>query len=59
MCKIEHNIYFVDLTPPEVAIANAFRRELGIDINPQALRILIRKEWDLISKAAHKIHEAL
>jgi hypothetical protein len=43
---------------PETRIADAFRRELGVHINPQALRIFIRKEWSTISKAAHEIHDA-
>lgn len=41
---------------PEKVIATALRRELGVIINEQALRIFIRKEWKLLAKAAHEIH---
>lgn len=44
--------------PPEHRISDAFRKELGVTINPQALRIFIRKEWKLLAKAAHEIHDA-
>ena len=41
---------------PEDRIAAAFREDLGVVINPQALRIFIRTRWTLLSDAAHQIH---
>lgn len=41
---------------PEDRIAAAFREDLGVVINPQALRIFIRTRWELLSDAAHQIH---
>lgn len=41
---------------PEVLLAKEFSNELGIDINPQALRIFIRSKWSRISTLAHSIH---
>jgi hypothetical protein len=43
---------------PEQRIADAFRRELGVTLHPQALRVFIRKEWSTLSEAAHEIHDA-
>ena len=39
---------------PEERLADALRRELGIQVNPQALRMFIRMNWALVSKAALK-----
>ena len=41
---------------PEDRIAAAFLEDLGVVINPQALRIFIRTRWELLSDAAHQIH---
>lgn len=41
---------------PEREIADALRRELGVHIDPQALRIFIRTQWKLLSDCAHQIH---
>lgn len=43
---------------PEVILAEAFKKDLGVTMNPQALRIFIRWRWDRIQKLAHKIHDA-
>lgn len=43
---------------PEVSLAKAFKSDLNVDINPQALRMFIRTRWSRISTLAHKIHEA-
>ncbi|MFI4971115.1 MAG: hypothetical protein ACHP7H_00430 [Hyphomicrobiales bacterium] len=42
---------------PEAIIAGSLRRELGVIVNEQALRIFIRKERKALSKAAHEIHD--
>lgn len=42
---------------PEILLAKCFRDDLGVDINPQALRMFIRARWDRISCLGHKIHE--
>lgn len=42
---------------PEVLLAQAFKDDLGIHMDPQALRIFIRWRWDRIQKLAHSIHE--
>lgn len=41
---------------PESALARELRDELGVDINPQALRIFIRSRWPTVSRLAHAIH---
>lgn len=43
---------------PEILLAREFKDELGVDINPQALRIFIRMRWNRIASLAHKIHDA-
>lgn len=43
-------------TKPEVLLAQVFLDEIGVVINPQALRVLIRSRWDRISALAHNIH---
>jgi len=47
-----------DTTPPEQTLAKCFREDLGVEINPQALRMFIRMRWDRISTLAHRIHDA-
>lgn len=42
---------------PEGLLAEAFRRDLGVTMDPQALRIFIRWRWDRVQKLAHKIHD--
>lgn len=49
----------VDTRPPEVVLAEAFRKDLGVTIEPQALHIFIRWRWDRVSTLAHKIHDAV
>lgn len=43
---------------PEVLLASEFQKELGVEINPQALRMFIRSRWWKISGLAHSIHGA-
>lgn len=42
----------------EQLLAEAFRKDLGVVMDPQALRIFIRWRWDRVQKLAHKIHDA-
>jgi hypothetical protein len=44
--------------PPEDRLAKMVRDDLGVSINPQALRMFIRTRWARVSKAAHEIHDA-
>ena len=41
---------------PEVILSEEFKNELGVDINPQALRMFIRHRWHILSPLAHAIH---
>jgi hypothetical protein len=43
--------------PPEERIATMVREDLGVTVNPQALRMFIRTRWARLSKAAHEIHD--
>lgn len=43
---------------PEQMLSDAIRRELGVHIDPQALRMFIRSHWTTVSVTAHRIHEA-
>jgi hypothetical protein len=43
---------------PEERLASEFRTELGVEINPQALRMFIRSRWRIVSGLAHAIHDA-
>ena len=52
------NAQLEDGRDPEVILAEAFKKDLGVTMNPQALRIFIRWRWDRIQKLAHKIHDA-
>ena len=47
-----------DYRAPEIILAEAFQKDLGVKIDPQALRIFIRWRWDRVQKLAHKIHDA-
>lgn len=47
----------VDNTPPEVLLAKAFKDDLNVTLNPQALRLFIRWRWERVQKLAHAIHE--
>lgn len=54
MCNVSRE----DRTPtekPEVAIARLIREDLGVDVNPQALRMFVRSRWKEISRNAHLI----
>jgi len=47
-----------DTRAPEVILAEAFKKDIGVTMDPQALRIFIRWRWDRIQKLAHSIHDA-
>ena len=42
---------------PEVWLSCMLRTELGVHVEPQALRLFIRYHWGSIHKLAHEIHE--
>lgn len=42
---------------PEVLLAKMFKEDLGIEVDPQALRMFIRFRWGRVSVLAHTIHE--
>jgi hypothetical protein len=42
---------------PEQRIATMVREDLGVTVNPQALRMFIRTRWARLSKAAHEVHD--
>jgi hypothetical protein len=46
-----------EVTPPEKTLAEAMKRDLGVDVSPEALRLFILMRWDRISLLAHVIHE--
>ena len=46
-----------DRTNPEKLLAECLLRDLGVEINPQSLRVFIRWRWARIQKLAHYIHE--
>jgi hypothetical protein len=46
-----------DRTPPEELLAKLFREDLGVEINPMALRMFIRLRWDRAQVLAHAIHD--
>lgn len=48
-----------DERPPEQLLAEAMKRDLGIVIDPQALRIFIRWRWNDVQRLAHRIHDEL
>lgn len=58
------NIYSNQSSDPDAGksaeqlLAEAFKKDLGVTLDPQALRIFIRWRWDRIQKLAHKIHGA-
>lgn len=43
--------------PPEERMATMIKEDLGITVNPQALRMFIRMRWARLSKAAHEVHD--
>lgn len=54
MCS---NVPTVEATPPEQTLAEAMKKDLGVDISPQALRLFILARWDRVTVLAHAIHE--
>jgi hypothetical protein len=44
---------------PERLLADAVQKDLGVTIDPQALRIFLRWRWDRVQQLAHKIHDAV
>ena len=51
------NAYLPPEPPPEERIATMVREDLGVTVNPQALRMFIRARWARLSKAAHEVHD--
>lgn len=43
--------------PSEGEIARMFKENLGVEINPQALRMFIRSRWVELALLAHRIHD--
>jgi hypothetical protein len=56
--EFNDHTYVAPEPPPEDRIAKMVREDLGVTINPQALRMFIRTRWARVSKAAHEIHDA-
>jgi hypothetical protein len=46
----------IPVTPAEISLAKLLKDDLGVEINPQALRMFIRARWDRVSLLAHVIH---
>lgn len=42
---------------PESILANTIAKDLGVTVNPQALRMFIRARWMWIRHLAHAIHK--
>jgi len=56
MCKPDDEI--IDArSAPEVFLAKMLKDDLGVEVNPQALRMFIRAQWGNVSACAHKIHK--
>jgi hypothetical protein len=41
----------------EQALSDLIREELGVTVEPQALRMFVRHNWFRIAALAHRIHE--
>ena len=54
MCQISQSLAE---SSPEELLARLLKKEVGADINPQALRMFIRSKWDRVSTLAHLIHD--
>lgn len=48
---------FLKEEKPEVLLASVLKKDLGIDVHPQALRMFLRWRWDRVETLAHKIHD--
>lgn len=46
------------LSSPEQLLADQMKADLGVIVNPQALRMWLRWRWDRITPIAHRIHNA-
>lgn len=56
MCNPDDNKTSVPTEAPEVLLAKMFKDDLGVMIEPQALRMFIRWRWERITPVAHRIH---
>ena len=45
------------VTPPEDTLSVAIKADLGVEIDPKALRLFILMRWDRVTVLAHAIHE--
>ena len=43
---------------PEKSLAKMFQDDLGIEVDPQALRFFICSRWSRVNVLAHAIHDA-
>lgn len=43
---------------PEFLLARLIQSDLGVGVNPQALRMFVRSRWSKLSPLAHSIHGA-
>lgn len=48
-----------DALAPEKSLATMLKSDLGLEVNPQALRMFVRARWSRVSKLAHAIHESV
>lgn len=51
------NNFNEDIIAPEVLLSCMLKNEIGVDVNPQALRLFMRYHWGKVSRLAHKIHD--
>lgn len=51
-----HPTYVGKETPPEELLAKMIKDDIGVDINPQVLRLWVRWRWDRMTPIAHRIH---
>lgn len=43
-------------TAPEKTLAEVMKRDLNVEVSPEALRLFILMRWDRVSLLAHAIH---
>lgn len=43
-------------TAPEKTLAEIMKRDLNVEVNPEALRLFLLARWDRVSLLAHIIH---
>lgn len=57
MCTVDVAAGNNEEAKSEELLARMFKEDLGVRVEPQAMRMFVRSRWERLTTLAHRIHE--